>query len=144
MSNIKMTIRPYLPKDQNAVTELWYKCNLTRPWNNPKLDIERKLEVNPELFLIGLIDDTIAATVMGGYDGHRGWVYYLAVDPVYQRKGYGQQIMKAIEGKLRAMDCPKINLQIREDNVDVMKFYESIGYQTEERVSMGKRLTEDV
>lgn len=84
-----MTIRPYLPKDQNAVTELWYKCNLTRPWNNPKLDIERKLEVNPELFLIGLIDNTIAATVMGGYDGHRGWVYYLAVDPVYQRKGYG-------------------------------------------------------
>ena len=140
---VDMDIRSYQQADENAVAELWRKCNLTRPWNDPTLDIERKLEVNPELFLVGLIDDTVAATVMGGYDGHRGWVYYLAVDPIYRRKGYGKQIMETIEEKLRTIGCPKINLQIRTDNIDVVKFYESIGYKTEERVSMGKRLVED-
>ena len=138
-----MEIRAYVPEYEGAVKNLWEKCNLTRPWNNPELDIERKLKVNPELFLVGLINDSVAATAMGGYDGHRGWIYYLAVDPVYQRKGYGQQIMRAIEEKLRAKDCSKINLQIRTDNVDVVKFYESIGFTVEERVSMGKRLIED-
>ncbi|MFC1897508.1 GNAT family acetyltransferase [Chloroflexota bacterium] len=143
MADAEMRIRPYLTADENAVAELWRKCNLARSWNNPALDIERKLEVNPKLFLVGLIDDTVVATVIGGYDGHRGWVYYLAVDPVYQRKGYGTQIMKVIGEKLRAMGCPKINLQVRTDNIDVVKFYESIGYKTEERISMGKRLVED-
>jgi len=138
-----MTIRPYLCEDQDAVIELWYKCDLTRPWNNPELDIERKLKVNPELFLVGLINDSVTATAMGGYDGHRGWVYYQAVDPAHQRNGYGKQIVEAIEEKLLAKGCPKINLQIREDNVDVVKFYESIGYETEERVNMGKRLIDD-
>ncbi len=138
-----MKIRPYLSKDENAVTELWRRCNLTHPWNDPRLDIERKLEVNPELFLVGLIDDRVTAAVMGGYDGHRGWVYYLAVDPAHQRNGYGRQIMEAIEEKLLAMGCPKINLQIRAGNAEVVGFYGSIGYETEERVSMGKRLIED-
>jgi len=138
-----MIIRPYLSKDENDVAELWLNCNLTRSWNNPKLDIKRKLEVDPELFLVGLMDDKVIATVIGGYDGHRGWVYYLAVDPIHQKKGYGTQIMEAIEEKLLAMGCPKINLQVRADNVDVVKFYQSKGYDTEERVSMGKRLIKD-
>lgn len=138
-----MIIRPYLHKDQNAVIKLWSKCFLTRPWNKPELDIERKLKVNPELFLVGLVNDNVVATVMGGYDGHRGWVYYLAVNPICQRNGYGKQMMKVIEEKLHAIGCHKINLQIREDNVGVVKFYESIGYEVEERVSMGKRLIND-
>ena len=138
-----MEIRPYSSGDENAVIELWQKCGLLHPWNDPKSDIGRKLRVNPELFLIGLIYNKVIATVMGGYDGHRGWVYYSSVDPAYQRRGFGRLIMEAIEGKLLAIGCPKINLQIRTDNIDAVKFYESIGYSTEERVSMGKRLVED-
>jgi ribosomal protein S18 acetylase RimI-like enzyme len=138
-----ITIRPYLHKDQNAVIKLWSECLLTRPWNKPELDIERKIKVDPELFLVGLVNDKVVATAMAGYDGHRGWVHYLAVNPAYQRQGYGKQIMEVIAEKLRVMGCPKINLQIGEDNVDAVKFYESIAYKVEERVSMGKRLIDD-
>lgn len=143
MTNTRMTIRPYLPEDKNAVIELWRECNLVQSWNNPKRDIERKSRVNPELFLVGLVDGKVVATVMGGYEGHRGWVNYLAVAPAYRRRGLGRLIMEAVEEKIRAMDCPKINLQIRADNLEAVKFYESIGYKTEARVSMGKRLVED-
>ncbi len=139
----EMTIRQYLPEDENTVIELWHRCNLVRSWNNPKKDIERKLRVNPELFLVGLIEDKIVATVMGGYEGHRGWINYLAVDPVYQRKGLGRRIMVAVEVKILAMGCPKINLQIRKDNLTAVNFYENIGYKMDEVISMGKRLEED-
>ena len=76
-----MEIRPFKIGDEGAVIDLWRRCNLTVPWNNPKLDIQRKLKVDPELFLVGVIGGEIVATVMGGYDGHRGWIYYLAVSP---------------------------------------------------------------
>ncbi len=138
-----MIIKEYTPEYENAVIELWQKCGLNRPWNNPKLDIERKVKVNPELFLIGLIDGEIVAVVMGGYDGHRGWIHYLAVDPSHQRQGLGRQMMAAIERKLLDTGCPKINLQVRVDNDDVVAFYENIGYTTEPRVSLGKRLVDD-
>jgi len=138
-----MKIRPYASGDENAVIELWHKCDLIRPQNNPKLDIERKLKVEPELFLVGLMDSKLVAAVMGGYDGHRGWVYYLGVDPAHQRKGLGRQMMAAIEKKIRAMGCPKINLQVRTDNLKAMKFYERIGFKMDEVVGMGKRLVED-
>ena len=143
MSNTEMIIRPYLPADENAVVGLWRKCNLLRSWNNPKRDIERKLQVNPELFLVGLVDDKVVTAVMGGYEGHRGWVNYLAVDPAYQRRGLGGQVMEAVEKKILAMSCTKINLLIRTDNTAAVKFYESIGYKMDEVVSMGKRLVED-
>ena len=143
MSDNKMIIRPYLHKDESAVIGLWQKCNLAKPQNNPKLDIERKLKVNPELFLVGTIGSKVVATVMGGYDGQRGWVYHLGVDPDRQRKGLGRQMMEAVSKKLLAMGCPKINLQVREDNKVVVGFYEKIGYQVEDRVSMGKRLIDD-
>lgn len=143
IGGIKVIIRPYVSEDESVVVELWHKCELTRPWNDPRTDIKRKLELDPELFLVGVIDNKVMATVMGGYDGHRGWVYYLAVDPNYQRNGYGQQMMEAIEDKLLAVGCPKINLMIRAENANVMKFYQSIGYNTEELVNMGKRLIED-
>ena len=138
-----MIITPYVSEYKDAVIELWQKCNLTRPWNNPGLDIERKLRVNPELFLVGLIDGTVMASVMGGYEGHRGWIHYLAVDPDHQPKGYGRQMMDEIGKKLREKGCPKINLQVRADNNAVVKFYQSIGYMTEDRISMGKRLVDD-
>jgi ribosomal protein S18 acetylase RimI-like enzyme len=140
---IEMEIRPYLSDDEQAVIALWQKCNLVKIWNNPKLDIERKLGINPELFLVGLINGEVVATAMGGYEEHRGWVNYLAVTPDYQKKGIGRRIMEAIEQEILAKGCPKINVQIRSDNSDVVKFYESIGYEIEERISMGKRLTED-
>jgi len=138
-----MIIRPYSPTDKSVVVELWRKCSLLRSWNNPKQDIECKLRVNPELFLVSLIDDKVVATVMGGYEGHRGWVNYLAVDPAYQRRGLGRRIMEAVEERILAMGCPKINLQIRTGNLVAVKFYESIGYKMDEVVSMGKRLVED-
>ena len=143
MNKTEMTIRQYSPEDENAVVELWHKCNLVRAWNNPKLDIERKLKVNPELFLVGLVDGRVVATVMGGYEGHRGWVNYLAVDPSCQRRGLARRIMEEIEKKILVMGCPKINLLIRADNLEVVKFYEGIEYKTDEVVSMGKRLVED-
>ena len=138
-----MQIKSYTNEYEKDVIELWERCGLTRPWNNPKLDIERKISINPELFLIGLINGRVIASAMGGYEGHRGWVYYLAVTPEYQRQGLGRKIMSALEAKLLEKGCSKINLQVRADNGDVVKFFESSGYKTEERISMGKRLLED-
>ena len=138
-----MEIRVFRPEDEAAVIELWQRCGLIRSWNNPRQDIERKLKVQSELFLVGLIEGKIVATVMGGYDGHRGWVYYLGVDPDYQRQNLGREIMDAVEEMIRAKGAPKINLQIRTDNLVAIKFYESIGYKMDEVVSMGKRLVKD-
>jgi ribosomal protein S18 acetylase RimI-like enzyme len=136
-------IRQYSSQDQNTVIELWRKCNLTRSWNNPEMDIERKLKVNPELFLVGVIGNRVVATVMGGYEGHRGWVNYLAVEPAYQKKGFGRQLMSEIEKKLQAMECPKLNLQVRVDNHEALVFYEKIGYKNDDVIGMGKRLIKD-
>ena len=143
MPTTEMTIRPYLPSDESAVIKLWRQCDLLRPWNNPKRDIERKLQVNPELFLVGLIDNKVIATVIGGYDGHRGWIYYMAVAPSHRRRGLGGQIMEAVESKMLELGCPKINIQVRAENSGVLEFYEGIGYKREERVSLAKRLAED-
>jgi ribosomal protein S18 acetylase RimI-like enzyme len=138
-----MIIRTYQPADETAVIELWRKCNLTRPQNDPKKDIERKLKVNPELFLVGTEGNKVVATVMGNYDGHRGWIYYLGVDPDLQRNGFGRRITEAMEKELLARGCPKINLQVRKDNLEAVKFYENIGYKTDEVIGMGKRLIPD-
>jgi ribosomal protein S18 acetylase RimI-like enzyme len=138
-----MQIQPYKPEYESAVIELWQKCNLTLPQNDPKKDIARKLKVNPELFLIGLIDGKVIATAMGGYEGHRGWVNYLGVDPAYRKKGLGRKMMEALEKTLLARGCPKINLQVLVTNTEAMKFYERIGYKKDEVVSFGKRLIPD-
>jgi GNAT superfamily N-acetyltransferase len=90
-----MNIRKFEIKDEDQVITLWKECNLVVPWNDPKKDIQRKLNVNPELFLVGEMDGNIVATIMGGYERHRGWVNYLAVSPTHQRKGYGRQMMHA-------------------------------------------------
>ena len=86
---------------RKEIIDLWKTCDLTRPWNDPDKDIDRKMKVDPELFLVGLINNKIVASVMGGYDGHRGWANYLAVDPDYQRLGLGQEIMEAVEALIR-------------------------------------------
>ena len=138
-----MQIRPFTHQDEEQVISLWRECNLVVPQNDPKKDIQRKLKVNPELFLVGVVDDAIVATIMGGYEGHRGWVNYLAVSPSHQRKGYGRQMMEAVEVNLRAMGCAKINLQVRETNLAVVEFYKSIGYNIDHVIGMGKRLESD-
>ena len=93
--------------------------------------------------MVGILDGKIIATAMGGYEGHRGWVNYLAVDPEYQRKGYGRQIMAEIEKRLLALGCPKINLQVRDGNTQALEFYNRIGYKNDNVVSLGKRLIPD-
>ena len=138
-----MQIRQFEPQDEEQVIALWRECNLVVPQNDPKKDIQRKLKVNPELFLVGAVDDKVVATIMGGYEGHRGWINYLAVSPSQQRKGYGRRIMEAVEIKLRAMGCAKINLQVRETNLTVIAFYKSIGYDVDHVIGMGKRLESD-
>jgi ribosomal protein S18 acetylase RimI-like enzyme len=139
-----MQIRPFEIQDEEQVIALWKECNLVVPSNDPKKDIQRKLKVNPELFLVGVADDEIVATIMGGYEGHRGWVNYLAVSPAHQRQGYGRLMMDALEVKLRAMGCAKINLQVRETNLAVVEFYKSIGYNLDHVIGMGKRLESDI
>ena len=138
-----MIIRSFTIEDEKAVIELWQKCDLVRSWNNPRADIVRKLKVNPELFVVGVLDGKIIAAAMGGYEGHRGWVNYLAIDPSYQRKGFGRQIMQDIEKRLLALGCPKINLQVRNGNTSALEFYNRIGYKDDNVISLGKRLISD-
>ncbi|MCP4402121.1 MAG: GNAT family acetyltransferase [bacterium] len=136
-------IRPYLPDNEHKVIALWQRCNLLSPSNNPRQDIARKLRVNPELFWVGLLNEKLVATCMAGYEGHRGWINYLAVDPDYQRQGLASQIMSHAEDALKALGCPKINLQVRSANTKVIAFYESLGFSTDLTTSMGKRLLKD-
>ena len=119
---------------------LWQDCRLVVPWNDPKQDIQLKLQVQPELFFVGLIDAQIVATLMAGYEGHRGWLNYLAVTPAHQRQGIGRRMVEAAIATLKAMNCPKINLQVRTSNPAVIEFYERLGFKIDEVVSMGKRL----
>ena len=138
-----MEIREFERSDQEAVIDLWKECDLVVPWNDPVKDIQRKLEVDPDLFLVGELSGLIIATVMGGYDGHRGWINYLAVSPVYQRKGYGRKLMDFIETRIKQKGCPKINLQVRESNTNIISFYKSIGYGDDNVIGLGKRLEHD-
>lgn len=139
----ELTIEPFRADDRDAVVKLWERCDLTRPWNDPALDVERKLERDPAGFLVGSIGDRIVASVMVGYDGHRGWINYLAVDPDARGSGHGRSLMRAAEAHLLALGCPKVNLQIRTSNLDAVRFYESIGYGFDDVVSMGRRLIDD-
>lgn len=136
-------IRPYVRGDESAVVGLWQQCGLTRPWNDPRKDIARKLAVQPELFLVGELDGRIVASIMAGYEGHRGWVNYLAVAPACRRRGYARTLMQRVEELLLRMGCPKVNIQVRSSNAEAMRFYRGIGYLQDESVSLGKRLIPD-
>lgn len=187
-----MLIRPFRAEDTDAVVTLWTACALVRPWNDPRADIARKLNEQPELFLVGeeevgahgvgtdevgtdVIDvdgpgekhlreaysrakisgangtganaehttGRIIGSAMAGYDGHRGWVHYLAVDPTLHRTGLGRQLMAEVERLLRERGCPKLNLQVRSDNLAVLAFYRGLAYGEEQVVGLGKRLILD-
>jgi len=138
-----MKIRSFEITDEKQVIDLWKECKLVVPWNDPKKDIQRKLKVNPELFLVGEMDGVIVGSIMGGYEGHRGWVNYLAVSPSHRKKGYGRQLMEALEERLEKMGCAKVNLQVRETNLEVIEFYKAIGYGLDHVIGMGKRLESD-
>ncbi|MBZ0255120.1 GNAT family acetyltransferase [bacterium] len=137
---LELKIREYNQSDRDSVVELWRRCDLLVPQNNPHHDIECKLKHSPELFFVGLVDQSIIASCMAGYEGHRGWINYLAVDPSFQRKGIAATIMRTAEEKLLSLGCVKVNLQIRETNINVIQFYQSIGYKIDASVSMGKRI----
>jgi ribosomal protein S18 acetylase RimI-like enzyme len=136
-------IRPFEAGDRDAVVELWRRCGLVVPWNDPAKDIARKQNVRGDLFLVGLRDGVIIASVMAGYEGHRGWINYLAVSPDHRDKGYGRRMMEEAERRLRAEGCPKINLQVRASNRGVAAFYKAIGFVQDDVISFGKRLEHD-
>ncbi len=138
-----MRIRPFVDDDTESVIALWARCGLLRPWNDPHKDIARKLRVQRELFLVGERDGRLVAAMMVGYEGHRGWVNYLAVDPELQGQGLGRQMMAEAERRLAALGCPKVQLQVRTDNVEAIAFYRQLGYKEDAVVSMGKRLVDD-
>jgi ribosomal protein S18 acetylase RimI-like enzyme len=145
-----MLIRPFLEEDTEAVVALWEECGLTRPWNDPRRDSARKLTVQRELFLVGVDDGTEAAgpgqpiaTAMAGFDGHRGWVHYVAVSPERQGERLGAQLMAEAERLLTGLGCPKINIQIRSGNDRVIGFYEHLGFSPDGALGYGKRLIAD-
>ena len=129
--------------DQLQVIALWHTCGLTRPWNDPAKDIARKRTVQPDLFLVMEDAGQIVGSAMFGFEGHRGWVNYLAVAPSHQRRGLARLLMAEGEARLTALGCPKLSLQVRAGNAQAIAFYEHLGYATDEAVSLGKRLIAD-
>ena len=140
---LQPALRRCRPSDHDALVSLWSSCGLLRPWNDPRRDIERKLVHDPDGLLVLEADGCLAGSVMVGYDGHRGWVNYLAVDPAWQGRGLGRMLMDKAEQRLLALGCPKVNLQIRTSNEHAVAVYRHLGYGTDDVVSMGKRLLDD-
>ena len=134
-------IRPFEDVDEDAVAALWRQVFPDDPpWNEPSLMMAKKRAVQRELFFVAMNNGALAGTAMGGYDGHRGWVYAVAVRPDLRRRGIGARLMSKLEAALGAMGCPKVNLQVRAGNETVVAFYRRLGYKIEQRVSMGKLL----
>ena len=143
MAESSLLIRPFKEGDEEALVSLWKMCKLTVPWNDPYKDIARKIKVQAELLLVGQLEEKLIASVMAGYDGHRGWINYFAVHPDFQSRGYGKQLMDNVENRLRELGCPKIILQIREGNDKVLSYFQKHGFVEEKRINMGKRLEDD-
>ncbi|MEM1113448.1 MAG: GNAT family acetyltransferase [Pseudomonadota bacterium] len=138
-----MKIRLFEESDRASVIALWEACGLTRPWNDPGKDIDRKMSFQPELFFLGELESEVIASAMAGYDGHRGSVFYLAVSPGHQSQGYGHILMQHIERRLISMGCPKLNIVVRSSNLDALGFYSSLSYEPDDVTSLGKRLIPD-
>jgi len=139
----ELVVRSYSAADQQAVIDLWDRCDLLRPWNNPVKDIARKLRANSDWFLVAVIRNKVVGSIMIGYEGHRGWINYLAVDPSLRRQGVGRRLMEHAEEILRKAGCPKINLQIRSANKQAADFYAVLGYLRDDVICFGKRLDPD-
>ncbi|MBL4673232.1 MAG: GNAT family acetyltransferase [Arenicella sp.] len=138
-----INIRPFCNSDKAALIALWQEVRLTAPQNDPSRDIQRKLEVDPQLLLVATFNEVIVGSVMGGYEGHRGWINYLAVSPNFQRQGVATKLMCRVESDLLSKGCPKINLQVRSGNNSVLAFYAALGYSDDDVVGLGKRLIHD-
>ena len=138
-----MKIRTFKEADTEPVVSLWEQCSLTVPWNDPRKDIERKIAVQPDLFIVCEKASRIIGSVMGGYDGHRGWLYYLAVHPDLQQQKIGTLLVSEAENRMRQYGCPKINLMVRTGNKKVIAFYRRLGYEIDEVVGLGKRISND-
>jgi hypothetical protein len=137
----ELSVRPFRPTDRQQLEALWTKVfPEDPPWNAPTVMIENKLKVQPQLLLVAEVGDMIVGAVMAGFDGVRGWIYHLAVAPEFRRRGFGARLVRSAEKGLRRIGCPKVNLQVRAGNEQVVAFYRSLGYEVEERVSMGRRL----
>ena len=137
-------IRAFALRDTESVIALWQETGLTRSWNNPHLDIQRKLTVQPELFFVAVNEgDEVVGSVMAGYDGHRGWLYYLASDPQHRGQGIARALVSAAEDALLEMGCPKVQLMVRPDNEDVLGLYDRLGYERFATTTTGKRLIPD-
>lgn len=148
-SEMTRKIRAFQREDTDAVIALWHEAGLTRAWNDPLQDIERKLTVQPELFLVAVDPPTtgsserITGTVMAGYDGHRGWLYYLASAVDRRGEGIGQSLVSEAERLLLEMGCPKVQLMVRSGNDTVLGFYDALGYERFDVSNTGKRLIAD-
>jgi len=144
-SSSALTIRCFEAADSDAVVALWCEAfpeygDVSRPQRNPRLSIANKLATQPELFFVAEKNGSVVGTVMAGYDGHRGWMYSLAVDLAFRRHGIGTLLVHHAEAALAARGCPKVNLQVLSAKADVRGFYEALGYRVDEVVSLGKRL----
>jgi ribosomal protein S18 acetylase RimI-like enzyme len=140
---MSIAIRAFELPDTEAVVSLWQATRLTRPWNNPYQDISRKMKVQPELFLVAVDGTQIVGSVMAGYDGHRGWLYYLASDPTRRGEGIARDLVEHAEQLLLDMGCPKVQLMVRPDNEIAKGFYEALGFEAFETWATGKRLIAD-
>ena len=135
-----LSISPVADADVSAVIALWQRCGLTRPWNDPAGDIAFARQSTNATILVGRANDAVIGSAMVGHDGHRGWVYYVAIDPDQQRKDFGRAMMTAAEDWLRAQGVCKVMLMVRPDNEQVRAFYDRIGYGVQERVIYAKWL----
>ena len=136
----EIIIRTFKTSDKEQVINLWNLCGLVVPSNDPEKDIELKMSFQPELFFVAESDSIIIGTVMTGYDGHRGWLNYLGVHPEHRNTGCGRKLVEFSIEKLRGLNCPKINLQVRESNKDVIDFYKKLNFDRHEVISMQLKL----
>lgn len=137
---MSLEIIRYDNKYQEALVDLWRKCGLVTPQNDPVEDIQKKLDFQSDLFFLALVEEKLVGSVMVGYEGHRGWINYLAVLPEHQKQGYGRSLVeKAIE-ELQKLGCLKVNLQVRKTNLPAVEFYKHLGFKEDNVTSLGLRL----
>jgi ribosomal protein S18 acetylase RimI-like enzyme len=137
---LSFEITRYRSEFQDSVIDLWKKCGLIVPQNDPVVDIRKKVDYQPGLFFVALLDDLVVGSVMAGYEGHRGWLNYLAVLPKYQGQGYGKKLVEKALAELKKLGCLKVNLEVRKSNSSVIDFYMHLGFKDNEVVGLGKRL----